>query len=116
LFSLKKSNFEQGQTAERNRPKDSKRREFEAVIQKLEKQVELLKAENEELKRAGKRQATPFARRKWVSKPKKPGRKVGQGKFTRREKPTLEQVKSDKSRQTERLSGVWGQVEGYSPT
>jgi len=36
-----------------------------ATIQKLQKQVELLQAEVEELKRAGKRQATPFARRKW---------------------------------------------------
>jgi len=52
-----------------------------ATIQKLQKQVELLQAEVEELKRAGKRQATPFARRKWVEHPKRPGRKAGKGKF-----------------------------------
>jgi hypothetical protein len=50
-----------------------------AIIQKLQKQVELLQVEVEELRRAGKRQATPFARREWVERPKKPGRKAGQG-------------------------------------
>ena len=46
-----------------------------------------LSAEVEELKRAGKRQATPFARRKLVENPKRPGRKAGQGKFSQREQP-----------------------------
>jgi hypothetical protein len=63
-----------------------------SVIQKLQKQVELLQVEVEELKRAGKRQATPFARREWVEKPKKPGRKAGQGKFGRRSLPTIQAV------------------------
>ncbi len=63
-----------------------------AAIEKLRKQNELLHAENEELKRAGKRQAAPFARRKLVEHPKKPGRKAGQGKFSRREQPTHRQV------------------------
>jgi len=35
----------------------------------------------EELKRAGKRQAAPFARRKLVEHPKRPGRKPGKGSF-----------------------------------
>ncbi len=67
-----------------------------ALIQKLQKQVELLQAEVEELRRAGKRQATPFARRHWVEKPKRPGRKAGQGKFSRRNRPTIRQVHETK--------------------
>jgi transposase len=60
---------------------------------RLQKLLERLQAEVEELQRAGKRQATPFARRKRVEHPKKPGRKAGQGKFARREKPALKQIK-----------------------
>jgi len=60
-----------------------------AMIQKLQKEVE-------ELKRAGKRQAAPFARRKWVERPKKPGRKKGQGKFAHRATPTIKQITETK--------------------
>ncbi|MGD0752528.1 MAG: IS66 family transposase [Anaerolineales bacterium] len=67
-----------------------------AAIEKLKRQNELLHAENEELKRAGKRQAAPFARRKLVEHPKRPGRKAGQGKFSRREQPTHRQVDQTK--------------------
>ena len=63
---------------------------------RLQKLLERLQAEVEELQRAGKRQAAPFARRKRVEHPKKPGRKPGQGKFSRREKPAPEQVKETK--------------------
>ena len=66
------------------------------AIEKLQKQNELLRVENEDLKRSGKRQATPFARRKWVTDPKKPGRKAGQGRFARREKPLAQQVNETK--------------------
>ena len=48
--------------------------------------VELL-AKIEALERAGHRQATPFAKGKPKSDPKKPGRKRGEGKFTHREAP-----------------------------
>lgn len=65
-------------------------------LQKLQKEVERLQAEVEELKRAGKRQAAPFARRKLVEHPKKSGRKAGKGKFARREKPSLKQVTETK--------------------
>jgi transposase len=58
-----------------------------AINQRFQKQLERLQAEIEELKRAGKRQAAPFARRKLVEHPKRPGRKAGQGKFSRREQP-----------------------------
>jgi len=84
-------------------PKDQRIAELEAqlaqaqaIIQKMQKQLERLQAEAEALRRAGKRQATPFARRKWVDVPKKPGRKAGQGKFARREKPAMEQVQETK--------------------
>jgi len=72
------------------------------AIEKLKKQNELLQMEVEELKRAGKRQAAPFARRKLVEHPKRPGRKAGQGKFTRREQPALKRV--DRTKRT-RLHG-----------
>ena len=62
----------------------------------MQQQLERLQAEVEALRRAGKRQATPFARRELVERPKKPGRKAGQGKFSRRQKPTAEQVKETK--------------------
>lgn len=63
---------------------------------RLEKLLEHLQVQVEELQRAGKRQAAPFARRKRVEHPKKPGRKAGEGKFSRREKPSLEQVNETK--------------------
>jgi len=63
---------------------------------RLQKLLERLQAEVEELQRAGKRQAAPFARRKRVEHPKKPGRKAGRGRFTRREKPGPQQIKETK--------------------
>jgi transposase len=65
-------------------------------LQKLQKEVDRLQAEVEELKRAGKRQAAPFARRTWVEHPKKSGRKAGKGQFARREKPSLQQITETK--------------------
>ena len=61
---------------------------------RMQRLLEELREEVEELQRAGKRQAAPFARRKLVAHPKKPGRKAGQGKFSRRKKP--EQVHETK--------------------
>ncbi len=49
--------------------------------------MEQQQKEIEDLKRIGKRQAGPFARRHWVEKPKRAGRQAGQGKFARRELP-----------------------------
>jgi transposase len=69
---------------------------------RLQKLLERLQADVEELKRAGKRQAAPFARRKLVEHPKKSGRKAGQGKFSRREQPVRRQVDQTKKA---RLSG-----------
>jgi len=67
-----------------------------ATIQKLQRQVEKLQNKVEELERAGKRQAAPFARRQWVERPKRPGRKRGQGRFTHRELPKVHQVQETK--------------------
>jgi hypothetical protein len=47
-------------------------------------------AEIERLKRSGKRQATPFSKGERISKPKPPGRKRGQGLFSRRAAPPPE--------------------------
>jgi hypothetical protein len=67
------------------------------TIQRQQKELERLRAAVEELKQAGKRQATPFARRNWVEKPKRPGRKAGQGKFARRNMPTIKQIQETKT-------------------
>jgi transposase len=74
------------------------------IIQKQEKQIERLQQMNqelrervEELERAGKRQAAPFARRKLVERPKKSGRKKGQGQFAHRAKPTIKQITETKT-------------------
>ncbi len=84
-------------------PKDQRIAELEqqlaqvrVTIGKLEKQVQLLQTELEALKRAGKRQAAPFARRHWVEHPRRPVRKVGQGRFVQRAKPSLKEVSETK--------------------
>jgi len=76
--------------------KDRRIAELERQLAEALAKIERLQAENEALKRAGKRQAAPFARREHVKEPKKAGRKAGQGKFARREKPTPEQVQETK--------------------
>lgn len=71
-------------------------RRREARIEGLEQQVSELQQQVAEAQRTGKRQATPFARKKRVNKPKQPGRKAGQGEFTHREKPADEEVDETK--------------------
>jgi len=78
------------------RKEDPKITELLEIIQKQQKQIErleqMVQRQQEEikyLKRIGKRQAAPFARRQWVEKPKRPGRKAGQGKFAHRELPKV---------------------------
>lgn len=63
--------------------------EAHATILKLSEQIE-------ELQRAGKRQAVPFARREHVKKPRKRGRKPGKGQFKNREKPKAEEISETK--------------------
>ena len=68
--------------------------ELEARTARLEQQVADLTeklaaalAEIERLQRGGKRQATPFSKGTRTANPKKPGRKPGQGRFSRRLPP-----------------------------
>ncbi len=65
-------------------------------IAELEEQVAQLQQRVAELEQAGKRQATPFARKKRSPHPKKPGRKAGQGTFKHRAKPAPEDVNETK--------------------
>lgn len=58
-------------------------------IAALEALVKRLQAELEEERRSGKRQATPFSKGKGKKNPKRPGRKVGEGSWSRREEPQL---------------------------
>ena len=60
--------------------------------------IRKLSEQNEELQRAGKRQAVPFARREEqrVKKPRKRGRKPGKGEFKNREKPKEEEISETK--------------------
>ncbi|MCJ7432295.1 MAG: hypothetical protein MUO77_02280, partial [Anaerolineales bacterium] len=83
-------------------PKDERIAELEKQLAQALAMIEKLQKEVEELKRAGKRQAAPFARRKLVERPKRSGRKKGQGKFTHRAKPTIKQITETK---TARLHG-----------
>ena len=53
---------------------------------------EALRAEIEQLKRGGKRQAAPFSKGTRVTEPKPPGRKPGSGPFRYREAPPPEAI------------------------
>lgn len=88
--------------AELLKTKDERIAELEKQLARALALIEKLQQEVEELKRAGKRQAAPFARRKWVERPKRSGRKPGQGKFSHRAKPTIKQIMETK---TARLQG-----------
>jgi transposase len=63
---------------------------------RLQRLVERLQEQVEALQREGKRQATPFARRKRVEVRKKPGRKAGVGRFAHRARPSLKEVNETK--------------------
>ena len=63
-----------------------------ARVHKLKTQLAALQAENERLRRCGKRQAAPFSKEKRVQNPQKPGRKPGKGPFTRRAAPDPETI------------------------
>ena len=66
--------------------------ERDARIEVLQQRVCQVEEQLVEAQRVGKRQATPFARKKRVAHPKRPGRRAGQGKFSRRPKPALGEV------------------------
>jgi transposase len=81
------------------------REELEREITELKRQlveasemIRKLSEQMEELQRAGKRQAVPFARREEqrVKKPRKRGRKPGKGQFKNRAKPKEEEISETK--------------------
>lgn len=66
--------------------------EQQRQIAELQARLAAVQAELEQLKRAGKRQAAPFAKGKRKAQPKRPGRKRGQGPFRHREAPAPEEL------------------------
>jgi transposase len=57
------------------------------LILELQRQIEELRKQNEELRRKDKRSAAPFSKDERKKNPKRPGRKPGQGAFSRRQEP-----------------------------
>src|SRR5258708_34974078 len=57
------------------------------LIRELRRQIEDLRKQNEELRRKDKRIAAPFSKGERKKNPKPPGRKPGQGEFSRRPGP-----------------------------
>jgi transposase len=75
------------------------REELLALVRRQQQQLEELtalvielRAENERLRRGGKRQAAPFSKGERQPAPKPPGRKPGEGRFTYRQPPTPDAV------------------------
>src|SRR2546428_8290768 len=62
------------------------------LIEELRAEIQGLRAELDEVKRSGKRQATPFSKGKRKKDPKKPGRRPGQGLFRFRAPPRAEEL------------------------
>jgi hypothetical protein len=62
-------------------------RDLQEEVSRLRKVIEGLQAEIAQLKREGKKQAAPFSKGKGVKRPKRSGRKPGQGIFRYREPP-----------------------------
>jgi transposase len=70
------------------------REDLLALVAELQRQIaalrashEALRAEIDQLKRGGKRQAAPFSKDTWATAPKSPGRKPGAGTFCSRKAP-----------------------------
>jgi transposase len=75
------------------------REDLLALVAELQRQIaaltainEALRAEIDQLKRGGKRQAAPFSKGTRVTEPKPPGRKSGSGTFCYREAPPPEAI------------------------
>jgi len=88
------------------------------INKKQQKQTERLQQMNEELRervaeleRTVRRQATPFARRHWVEKPRRPGRKRGQGRFAHRELPEVRQEYETKFAELQSCPGCGGKLQ-----
>lgn len=68
------------------------REELLALVVELQRQITELRAEIEQLKRGGKRQAAPFSKGTREPEPKRPGRKPSSGTFRYREAPPPEAI------------------------
>lgn len=68
------------------------RRELVDLVTKLVAEIRALEKENEELRRAAKRQTARFSKGKKKGEHKKPGRKKGEGRFSRRLPPTPDEI------------------------
>jgi transposase len=75
------------------------REDLLALVTELQRQIaaltasnEALRAELEQLKRSGKRQAAPFSKGTRATAPKRPGRKPGEGPFRYRDPPPPEAI------------------------
>jgi transposase len=71
-------------------PASLSREEVIELIATQQRQIAELREQIEQLRREGKRQAAPFCKGKRVENPKRPGRKPGQGVFSRRAAPLEE--------------------------
>jgi len=96
-------------------PRDQRIAELEAqlaaalaLVARLQARVRELEHQVAELQRSGKRQATPFARKKRSAAPKKPGRKAGQGTFKHRPPPAPEDVQETKDAPLDRCPECGG--------
>jgi transposase len=84
--------------------------QLQRELAELREQVAHLQQRTAEVERAGKRQATPFARKKRSANPKKPGRKAGQGPFKHRAKPAPEEVSETKEAPLDRCPECGGEL------
>jgi transposase len=66
--------------------------QLERQVAQLSARLEALQAENAQLQRSTKRQAAPFSKGPRESKPKRPGRKPGEGTFSFRQAPRPEEI------------------------
>lgn len=68
------------------------REELLTLVVELQRQITELRAEIDQLKQGGKRQAAPFSKGTRAAEPKPPGRKPGAGPFHYREAPPAEAI------------------------
>lgn len=86
-----------------------------ARIDELQRQATDLQTRLAEAERAGKRQATPFARQKHKAEHKRAGRKAGKGRFAYRTRPTPAQVTATKEETLPACPQCGGELRNRKP-